>query len=150
MLTIKKVTSIIFLLLISFCFCSIAMAQEITMVKSYYQQEIGAQGQVPRASEKCADIVTFYDNGLIKLMSGTVWRFRQNDFNGNHIYVFVRNEGIAMPNTYYQNCVFNSNYSIMQTNFSFGMMGMMMQQYALYRYLGEGTQPAYDWMSGNY
>lgn len=121
------------------------------MVKSYYQQEMGASGQVPTPSgNNMADVVTFYDNGMIKLMTGTVWRFSQNAFNGNHIYQFVRNEGMAMPNTYYQTCVFNSDYSMMQTNFTFGIMGMMMQQYALYRYLGEGSQPAYDWMSGNY
>lgn len=150
MLTMKKISIVLCTVITSLICCISANAQEITMIKSYYQQETGGGGQVPMVSEKMAEVITFYDNGFIKDMQGNVWRFKQNALNGNRIYGFVRNEGFAMPNTYYQTCVFSSDYSMMQKNYTFGIMGMMMQQYSLYRYLGEGSQPAYDWMSGNY
>lgn len=122
-------------------------AQE--MVKSYYQQEVRGGGQVPIAPQNLATYVEWYDNGIIKMMDGTVWRFRNQSWDGIRHYTFVKSTGIVMPNTQYIEAMFTEDYSAMQVISVFGMMGRYIQMYKIYRYLGDGSQPAFDWMSNS-
>lgn len=122
-------------------------AAEVIMVKSYLQQETGGGNQVPIVSNNLSEVVTFFDDGTIKLRFGTVWKYRGNDAYGNRIYAFVRNEGIALPGYAYQGLAISSDYSRMQMNYLFGLMGRYVPMYTAYRYLGEGTEPANNWMN---
>lgn len=121
-------------------------AAEVVMVKSYFQQETGGGGQVPRVPTNLSEVVTFFDDGTIKLRFGTIWKYRGNDAYGNRIYAFVRNEGISLPGYAYQGLAISADYSRMQMNYLFGLMGRYVPMYTAYRYLGEGTEPANDWM----
>ena len=55
-----------------------------------------------------------------------------------------------MPNTQYVEAMFTEDYSAMQVNYVFGMMGMYIQMCRIYRFIGDGRQPAFDWMSDSY
>jgi hypothetical protein len=54
-----------------------------------------------------------------------------------------------MPNTQYIEAMFTEDYSAMQVISVFGMMGRYIQMYKIYRFLGDGSQPAFDWMSNS-
>lgn len=89
------------------------------------------------------------DGKTITMSDGTQWRYLQ-DNNGYHHYTYVGTTGVAMPNTQYNQAVFNHDYSTMAIFYSFGMSGMMIQMRSDWQYIGEGTQPANDWITGNY
>lgn len=124
-----------------------ASAAKVTMVKSYYQQQIGGGNQCPIASNcNMSEVITFFDDGTIKFRLGTVWKFSGTDAWGNRIYTFLRNEGIMMPGYGYQNVVIRSDYQYVQMNYLFGIGMAVMPQYTLYGYLGEGETMANEWL----
>ena len=77
------------------------------------------------------------------MSDGTAWRY-QGVSNGVHVYSYL-NTSLYMPGTRYVNVGFSNDYSVMQVNFYFGMLGMEYPMTSVYGYLGEGRQPAYDW-----
>ena len=116
----------LFMACIALITCSVSVsAVEVTMVKSYFQQETGGGGQIPVVSNNLSEVATFYNDGTVKLRFGTVWKYRGNDAYGNRIYGFVRNEGVSLPDYAYQGLVISSDYSRMQMNYLFGFMGRM-------------------------
>lgn len=121
-----------------------------TITRSYYCQEMGTQGQVPRVPDRQATFVQWQEDGSIKMLDGTIWRFRNQSYDGVRHYVFAGSTCPIMPGTQYVEAMFSNDYTIMQINYAFGMMGMMVPMYSIYRFIGEGTQPAYDWISGNF
>jgi len=135
----------------------IAMMMALTMnaqerTRSYFCQQINSPVSTgPTACLNQATFVMWYDDDTIKMMDGTVWRY-QGMTNGYHVYAFSRATGMIMPNTQYQYAIFTTDYSRMQVNYIFGvgMPGFAIQMSSLYKYIGEGQQPAYDWMSGKY
>ena len=142
--------SVVLYLAFSLFFTLTVNAQEKT--RSYFcQQTAGPNSASAIATTNQATFVQWYSDGSIRMMDGTTWEY-QGMRNGFHVYSFLRSTGIAMPNTQYTTAVFNADYSAMQVNYVFGigMMGMPIQMYSFYRYIGDGSQPAYDWMSGKY
>lgn len=129
---------------------NIAAMKAQEMVKSYFLQETRGGGQVPIVSQNSATYVEWYDNGTIKMMDGTVWRFRNQSWDGVRHYTFVKSTGIVMPNTRYVEAMFAKDFSAMQVNYVFGMMGRYIQMCRIYRFIGDGSQPAFDWMSNSY
>lgn len=125
-------------------------AQERT--RSYFcQQTSGPVSTGPVAASNLATFVEWYENGTIKMMDGTVWKY-QGRKNGYHVYSFLKSTMMAMPGTQYQTAVFTADYSMMQINFIFGvgMPGFAVPMNSFYKYIGEGRQPAYDWINGRY
>lgn len=139
-----------FILALLISVASICTGNAQTITRSYYCQEMGTQGQVPRVLDRQATYVQWYENGSIKMMDGTIWKFRNQSFDGVRHYAFAGSSGPVMPGTQYMEAMFSSDFTIMQINYAFGMMGMMVPMYSIYKYIGEGTQPAYDWISGNF
>ncbi len=136
-------------------FVVIAIAASITtfaqtITRSYFCQEMGTQGQAPRVPDRIATYVEWYDNGTIKMFDGTIWKFRNQSFDGVRHYVYTGSAMPLMPGTQYVEAMFSSDYSIMQINYGFGIMGMMVPMYSIYRYLGDGNQLAFDWMNENF
>ena len=76
---------------------NIAAMKAQEMVKSYFLQETRGGGQVPIVSQNSATYVEWYDNGTIKMMDGTVWRFRNQSWDGVRHYTFVKS-------TKWENC----------------------------------------------
>ena len=121
--------------------------------RSYFCQQINAPVSTgPTATLNQATFVEWNDDdSTIKMMDGTEWRY-QGMRNGCHIYSFYRATGMIMPGTQYQSAVFSGDFSMMQIYYVFGvgMPGFAVQMNAFYKYIGEGRQPAYDWISGRY
>lgn len=129
---------------------SIYTATAQTITRSYFCLEMGTRGQVPRVPDRQATFVQWYDNGSIKMLDGTIWKFRNQSFDGIRHYAFAGSSGPVMPGTQYMEAMFSNDFTVMQINYAFGIMGMMVPMYSIYKFIGEGTQPAYDWISGNY
>ena len=121
--------------------------------RSYFCQQINAPVSTgPTATVNQATFVEWDDDdNTIRMMDGTVWRY-QGMSNGCHVYSFWKATGIVMPGTQYQNAVFSRDYSMMQIYYVFGvgMPGFAVQMNAFYKYIGEGRQPAYDWINGRF
>lgn len=83
------------------------------------------------------------DFDYVSLSDGTRWSYI-GDYNGNHHYSYAGGGG--MPNTEYSQIVFSGDYSQFSMFYSFGMMGMMMQMRSDWRFIGNGSQPALDWL----
>lgn len=149
----------ILILFIGLTMCTTAQDQ----IKSYFCQEISGPstmyGPNVRVPDRQATYVEWFDDGIIKMMDGTVWKYR-GTINGLHRYGFVKATGVIMPGTRYTETVFSADYSRMQINYFFGIdmpgivmpmsMNSIIPMNSLYVFLGEGTQPAYDWMSGQF
>ena len=126
-----------------------ASAQEKTL--SFMCQEIRAQNMVPQAMNNHATYVEFYDGGKrIKLLDGTTWVYEGKNMYGVTSYRYAGTTGPQMPNTQYQVLTFNSNFSMMQIGYVFGMMGMYTQMMSVWHFIGEGTEPAIKWMNGEF
>lgn len=121
--------------------------------RSYIASQIltqGAYGPIAEIPQNQGAWVSWSNDGNTIMMSdGTQWYYLQ-DYNGNHHYSYAGTTGVAMPNTQYNQAVFNYDYSAMSIYYSFGMPGMMIQMRSDWQYIGDGTQPAYDWITGNY
>ena len=142
-------TKMITLLFVTFMTLTMS-AQEKT--RSYFcQQMAGPVSTGPVAMDRQATFVEWYDDNTIKMMDGTVWKY-QGRANGCHVYSFLRTTGMAMPYTQYINAVFSADFSMLQVNYVFGagMPGIPIRMNSLYKYIGDGREPAYDWMNGRY
>lgn len=84
----------------------------------------------------------------VQLMDGTRWKPNGTLLNGTYCFKYAGTNGIVIPNTQYTELLIAADYSMIQVNFVFGMPGMYQQMYTWYSYLGEGTQPAYDYING--
>lgn len=68
------------------------------------------------------------------------------------IFTMILTVMMTLTCTQYQNAVFSRDYSMMQIYYVFGvgMPGFAVQMNAFYKYIGEGRQPAYDWINGRF
>lgn len=142
-------TKIVALLFSAFIVLTMS-AQEKT--RSYFcQQMAGPVSTGPVAMDRQATFIEWYDDNTIKMMDGTVWKY-QGRTNGCHVYSFLRTTGMVMPYTQYINAVFSADFSMLQVNYVFGagMPGIPIRMNSIYRYIGDGREPAYDWIAGRY
>ncbi len=90
------------------------------------------------------------DEKTIRMLDGTIWKYRGTDYSGIHHYKYSGSSMAPMPGTNYQEAVFSNDFSRMQIYYTFGMMGMYTQMTSIWIYIGEGEQEAYNWMNGYY
>ncbi|MDE7154281.1 MAG: hypothetical protein K2O00_07570 [Muribaculaceae bacterium] len=83
------------------------------------------------------------DYSRISLSDGSCWYYYCDNY-GNHHY---KHAGGGLPNYAYDQIVFSGDYSQFSMYYSFGMMGMMTQMRSDWKYIGDGTQPAFDWFN---
>ncbi len=128
-------------------------AQDIESVRSYCCQQISGpstmNGPNQRVPDNMATYVEWRSDGTIRMFDGTVWKY-QGSPNGFHRYSFVRSTGMVMPGTQYVEVYFTADYFKMQVNYYFGMPGMLIPMNSIYAFIGEGSQPAFDWMNGDF
>jgi len=126
----------------------ISNAQE--NMKSYYCSQMGAFGQPPTVPQRLTAVITLWGDRTIILNTGTItyWNFTHQSSDGIRHYSFSEAQGMSMPNTNYQELLISSDYGVMRLIYVFGMPGMWTQMYQDFRYLGEGTQPAINWING--
>lgn len=138
------------LVLFSVCFSTLNAQQ----VKSYMQMETVGQSPYGPIREpafgRLATTVTWNGDGSIRLMDGTLWTLNGTMWDGTICFKYKGTSGIVVPNTQYTELRFAPDYSIMQVHYMFGMPGMYQQMYIRYQYLGEGAQPAFDYINGGW
>lgn len=145
----KRIHFIAFVIAI-ITFATSAFAQTTRSYMTFQILTQSAYGPIVEVPQNQGGWVTWSADGKnISMSDGTNWRYQQ-DVNGFHHYLYVENNGYAMPNTQYNSVVFNSDYTTMAIFYSFGMPGMMIQMRSDWKYIGEGTQPANDWITGNF
>ena len=121
--------------------------------RSYFCQQINAPVSTgPTAILNEATYVEWNDDSnTIRMMDGTEWRY-QGMRNGCHVYSFWRMTGIILPGIQFQYAVFSADYSLMKVYYVIGagMPGFAVQMNKYYKYIGDGRQPANDWINGQY
>ncbi len=140
----KLILKYIFL---SICFCTVALGNAQENAKSYALIETRTQngqiGQVP--INNTSTYVEWFDDGTIRMLDGTVWRFINQTWDGVRHYAYVGATGPIMPGTQYIEVMFSNDWTLMQINYLFGMMGSYMNMCQIYQYIGEGKTAANDW-----
>lgn len=124
-------------------------------VKSYMQGETQTQtpygpiSQYPQGKQ--ATTVTWKSNGNIELMDGTIWKPAGQALDGSLHYTYVGSSlALTMPDTKYTDLYLAQDYSLMRVVFVFGVQGMYQQMSTYYSYLGDGAQPAHNYINSGY
>lgn len=90
------------------------------------------------------------DRSKIKMLDGTSWTFEKKDSNGNLIYKYQNSTAPIMPGVNNQKVVFIPDCTKMVIYYTFSMMGLTCQMVATYGYIGEGREPAINYITGQY
>lgn len=106
-------------------------------------------GPISASSENVGLWVQWYlDRSKIKMLDGTTWKFDKRDNIGNLIYKYIGSSSPLMPGVKYQMVAFIPDYTKMVVYYTFSMMGTSCQMIATYGYIGEGKEPAINYISG--
>lgn len=106
---------------------------------------------VPQYPQNQGTYVEFYNDGnRIVLLDGTYWKYEGRTNYGVIVYRYAGTNSVPMPGTQYQVLTFNSDYSKMKIGYVFGFMGMYNQMMSVWSYIGEGREPAIQWINGDY
>lgn len=87
------------------------------------------------------------DNSIMTMMDGTIWEFDHIDNKNNLHYNYKGSTLSTMPGTTYHEAVVIPDKTKLRIIYTFGMMGLNVKMYATYGYIGEGKQPAIDYVS---
>lgn len=134
--------------------CMAFIPMNAQMIKSYMQMEVVSPSYNGPISAS-ADNVGLWaqwnlDRSKIKMLDGTSWKFDKKDANGNLIYKFLESSSPVMPGVKYQMVAFIPDFSKMVMYYTFSMMGTSCQMIATYGYIGEGKEPAINYITGQY
>ncbi len=86
------------------------------------------------------------DESTLTMMDGTKWKFDYTDSKNNKHYKFKGSELSIMPGITYHEAVLIHDKTKLRVIYTFGMMGLDVKMYATYGYIGEGKQPALDYI----
>lgn len=119
--------------------------------KSFMQMEVMApsnSGPIT-ASEGNIGLWVEWDanNSRITMMDGTIWEYDYTDEKNNSHYKYKGSSLSVMPGTTYHEAVIIPDKTKMKIIYTFGFMGFDVRMYATYGYIGEGKQPAMDYVS---
>lgn len=87
------------------------------------------------------------DNSSITMMDGTIWEYSYTDNKKNSHYKYKGSSLSTMPGTTYHEAIIIPDRTKMQIIYTFGFMGFDVKMYATYGYIGEGKDPAMDYVS---
>lgn len=109
-LSIKIAFVAIVALLASFAFNASAQTRSYMTSQVLTQGAYGSIEEIPQ--NQGGWVIWPSDSKTIIMSDGTQWRYLQ-DNNGYHHYTYAGTTGVAMPNTQYNQAVFNHDYSTM-------------------------------------
>lgn len=119
-------------------------------IRSYIENEIigqSAQGPISEVPQHSGTWVEWTGIGdTITMMDGTTWE-KSSSFDGNIHYRYVGTNGQPERFTQYIEAIFNADYTKMNIRYAFGPMGMSVQMVGKYSCLGDGKQPAEEWIN---
>ncbi len=134
--------------------CIVPFSCNAQMTKSYMQMEIVSpsyNGPISASADNVGLWVQWnIDRSKIKMFDGTTWSFDKKDGHGNMIYKYQGSTSPIMPGVQYQTVLFIPDYTKMYVFYSFSMMGTTCQMRATYGYIGEGKEPAINYITGQY
>lgn len=143
MIKFQKLLAISILAFMSFCI----NAQNC---KSYMQMEIMSpsnSGPITACDGNVGLWVEWNeDESTLTMMDGTKWKFDYTDSKNNKHYKFKDSELSIMPGITYHEAVLIHDKTKLRVIYTFGMMGLDVKMYATYGYIGEGKQPALDYI----
>ena len=118
--------------------------------RSYMQNEIigqSVQGPISEVPQHSGTWVEWSASGdSITMMDDTQWK-RTKSLDGNIHYRYTDTIGQNHPYTQLVEAIFNKDYSKMNIRYVFGPVGMGVQMVGKYSYIGDGKQPAEDWIN---
>lgn len=138
------------LLVIMLCACShTVFAQD---VKSYMQMEVisPVPGEAPISNcDPTAGLWAAWDNEgtSIIMMDGTKWKYSRTDMDGNKYYKYDGTTMSPEPGVTYQDLKVIPDKTKLKIRYIFSFMGYSAEMIATYGYIGEGTQPAIDYVT---
>lgn len=143
MIKFQKLLAISILAFIPFC----VSAQNC---KSYMQMEVMSpsnSGPITACDGNVGLWVEWNeDESTLTMMDGTKWKFDYTDNKNNKHYKFKGSDLSIMPGTTYHEAVLIPDKTKLRVIYTFGMMGFYVKMYATYGYIGEGKQPALDYV----
>lgn len=138
------------LLLVILCSCLEAInAQDI---KSYMQMEVitPVKGEAPISNcDPTAGLWAEWSNEdtCILLMDGTKWKYSRTDTDGNEYYKYNGSDMSTEPGVSYKELKVIPDKTKLKIRYIFSFMGYSMEMIATYGYIGEGAQPAIDYVT---
>lgn len=137
----RKNILIIALILLPLCL----YANEPNIIRSYGLMSVNSS-MGPQGPPNLATYIEFYDN-YIMWGSYEKYQYSHTNYDGSIVYVPTFN---TPPLLHIENVIFSRDYSQMVQNQSSSAMGMTMYIQYCYSFIGNGRQPASDWMSGKF
>ncbi|MBR3831037.1 MAG: hypothetical protein IKJ52_07270 [Muribaculaceae bacterium] len=129
------------LTLLPFCL----YASEPNAIRSYGLTTVNSS-MGPQGPPNLATYIEFYDNYI--LWGGyEKYEYSHTNYDGSIVYTPTFN---SPPMLHIENVMFSSDYSQMVQNQSSSAMGMTLYIQYGYVFIGNGRQPASDWMSGKF
>lgn len=81
------------------------------------------------------------------MADGTMWIFDKKDTQGNMIYKYQKDSSPIKQDTQYQRAKISPDYSNMILYYTFSMKRIACPMIAIYRYFGEGKEPAINYIT---
>lgn len=139
------------LMTIMLCVCLNNIHAQI--IKSYMQMEVLAPSSSGPITGCGQDVGLWIewdnDERKMEMLDGTIWKYSSTDIKGENHYKFVKSNLSVMPGTTYHEAVVSPDKTKIVIAYTFGMMGLYTKMYATYGYIGEGRQPAIDYITKN-
>ena len=129
------------------CCCTVSAAQ---MAKSFVQMEVLTPSRSGPITDYAGNVALWaewiQDESYMEMLDGTKWKYDHMDSKGECHYKFVKSLKPIMPGTTYHEAVVSCDKTKIVVIYTFGFGGYYTKMYATYGYIGEGKQPAVDYI----
>lgn len=136
------------LLLILLCNYIPAKAQ---VIKSFMQMEIltpSNSGPITGCNQDAGLWIEWSENdNNMEMLDGTMWKYDYTDNNNERHYKFKKSSISIIPGITYHEAVVSFDKTKVVIIYTFGLSGYYTKMYATYGYIGEGKQPAIDYIT---
>lgn len=141
---IKYISILLFL----FCSSTFTQAQK---VKSFMQMEILSPsnfGPITGCDQDAGLWIEWSSNdNYMEMLDGTIWKYDYTDDKNERHYKFKKSSMSIVPGTTYHEAVVSFDKTKVVIIYTFGLSGFYTKMYATYGYIGEGKQPAIDYIT---
>lgn len=87
------------------------------------------------------------NNNYMEMLDGTIWKYDYIDDKNERHYKFKKSSMSIVPGTTYHEAVVSFDKTKVVIIYTFGLSGFYTKMYATYGYIGEGMQPAIDYIT---
>ena len=137
-------------LFLLFLICSY-FPSEAQNVKSFMQMEIFApsnSGPITGCDQNAGLWIEWSENDKhMEMLDGTLWKYDYTDSKNERHYKFIKSLMSIMPGTTFHEAIVSFDKTKVVIIYTFGFSGLYTKMYATYGYIGEGKQPAIDYIT---